>query len=283
MRVMRPWIAALGAAAAAPALAAAGDVEIAVRAGQVFPFYEQSIRFDPGPFLRATFPGVSVEPVQDLRLEGRGGLALGGGLTWYLSDNLGLEARVDTADVSVRARDAKVRVRIPLPSPLPSFSADVDIPATGELDRLRPLSLNVRARTGGRFKAHASAGVSYLPSLRFSVHSSFLTNVPLFFGAPLDLAHLAVRGEARPEGEGQGRIGFNGGAGFGWPLGDRVSAEIDGRYFRFREQTLTWSGEPGLTLSPIEQQLLRELLNTLGEGRFNPNFFQVTGGVTIRF
>src|SRR6185295_7592420 len=63
---------------ASPALAAAGQVEAAVRAGQVVPFYSQSFHFDPGPFLHSTFPGVVVEPVQDLRLEGRGGLALGG-------------------------------------------------------------------------------------------------------------------------------------------------------------------------------------------------------------
>lgn len=268
----------------APGVASAGDFEIAVRAGQVFPFYEQSFRFDPGPFLRATFPGVSVEPVQDLRLEGRGGLAFGGGFTWYPSDHVGLEARVDTADLSVRAQDARVSVRIPLPPPLPSISTDVEIPATIELQRVRPLSLNLKARTAGRFKAYASAGVSYLPSLRFSIHSTFRTSTPILLGAPLDLADLAVRAEARPGGEGQGgRVGFNAGGGVEWPLGGHIFAEVDARYFRFKEQTLSWSGEPGLVLSPIEQQLLRELLNTLGEGRFNPNFFQLAGGLSIRF
>jgi hypothetical protein len=264
-------------------MASASGVEIAVRAGRVFPFYEQSFRFDPGPFLRATFPGVSVEPVRDLRLEARGGLTLGGGLTWYLSDNVGLEARIDTADLDVRAEDAKVSARIPLPAPLPSISTDVEIPATVELERVRPLSLNLRARTAGRLQAHASVGVSYLPSLRFSVHSTFRTSTPILLGAPLDLAHLAVRAEARPQGEGQRRIGFNAGGGVAWRRGGRVSAEVDARYFRFEQQTLTWSGEPGLVLSPVERQLLRELLNTLGEGRFNPNFFQLTGGLGVRF
>jgi hypothetical protein len=126
--------------------------------------------------------------------------------------------------------------------------------------------------------------VSYLPSLRFSVHSTFRTSTPILLGTPLDLARLAVRAEARPEGDGEGgRVGFNAGGGIEWPLGSRVSAEVDARYFRFKQQTLTWSGEPGLVLSPIEQQLLRELLNSLGEGRFNPNFFQLAGGLTFRF
>src|SRR3989442_10334490 len=110
MPAMRPWIAVF-CAAVSPALAAAGDVEVALRAGQVFPFYEQTVHFDPGPFLRSTFPGVMVDLVQDLRLEGRGGLALGGGIAWYAAGGVGLEARVDTADVSVRSVDAIVRVR----------------------------------------------------------------------------------------------------------------------------------------------------------------------------
>jgi hypothetical protein len=280
---MRSEIAAL-CFAAVPGMASAGGLEIAVRAGQVFPFYEQSFRFDPGPFLRATFPGVSVEPVEDLRLEGRGGLALGGGVAWYMSDSVGLEARVDTADLSVRARDARVSVRIPLPAPLPSISTDVEIPATVQLERVRPLSLNLRARTTGRVNAHLSAGVSYLPSLRLSIQSTFRTSTPILLGAPLDLAHLAVRAEARPGEDGEGgRVGFNAGGGIAWPLGGRVAAEVDARYFRFKQQTLSWSGEPGLVLSPVEQQLLRELLNTLGEGRFNPNFFQIAGGLSLRF
>ena len=283
MPAMRVWRVVF-CASLWPAVASAGSVEIAGRAGQVFPFYEQSFTFDPGPFLRATFPGVSVEPVQDLTLDASGGLALGAGLTWYLSDNFGLEARIDTADLDVNAHDATVSVRIPLPAPFPPISTDVDIPAVVEMERVRPLSLNLRARTPGRFKVYASAGVSYLPSLSFSVHSSFRVAAPIFPGLPLDLAHLAVRAEARPDGDGQGgRVGFNAGGGIEWPVGRRVSIEVDARYFRFKEQTLSWSGEPGLTLTPLEQQLLRELLNTLGEGRFNPNFFQLAGGLSFRF
>ena len=197
---MRPWIAVLCATMPC-ALANAGDVEVAVRAGQVFPFYKQSFRFDPGPFLRSTFPNVVVEPVQDLSLEGRGGLAFGGGLTWYAAGGVGLEARVDTADVSVRSVDAIVRVRFPLPPPLPSLSTDVNIPATADLQRLRPVSLNLAARTPGNVKVRVSGGVSYLPSLRFSVRSDIRAAGPLV--ANLPLAHLLVRAEAQPGGEGE--------------------------------------------------------------------------------
>jgi hypothetical protein len=274
------WIAAV-CAAVSPGLAAAGDVEVAVRAGQVFPFYKQTVHFDPGPFLRSTFPGVVVDPVQDLRLEGRGGLALGGGLTWYAAGGVGLEARIDTADVSVRSVDAIVRVRLPLPPPLPSLSTDVTLPATADLQRLRPMSLNLAARTPGNVKVHVSGGVSYLPSLRFSVRSDIQTTGPLL--ANLPVAHLVVRAEAQPGRQGEGRLGVNAGAGFGWPLSGRLSLEVDARYFRFRQQTLAWTADPGVPLTPVEQQLMRELLVTLAPVSFNPEFFQATGGLSLRF
>lgn len=279
---MRFWIAVL-CAAAAPGLAAAGDVEIAGRAGRVFPFYEQSFRFDPGPLLLSSLPGVSVQPVQDLRLDGRGALAFGGGITWYPSRSLGVEWRVDAADLDVRTRDAIVHLRVDLFPLLPSISTDLAIPTRADVERLKPISLNLKARTRGRFRAHASGGLSYLPSLRFSAHAALQASGPSLLGFPLQLARLAVRAEANPNGEGESRFGFNAGAGAQWPLVGRLSAEVDGRYFRFDRQTLGWSGEPGLVLTPIEEQLLRDTLNRLGPVRFNPTFFQLTGGLNLRF
>jgi len=208
-------------------------------------------------------------------------LAFGGGLTWYAAGGVGLEARVDTADVSVRSVDAIVRVRFPLPPPLPSLSTDVNIPATADLQRLRPVSLNLAARTPGNVKVRVSGGVSYLPSLRFSVRSDIRAAGPLV--ANLPLAHLLVRAEAQPGGEGESRLGFNAGAGVAWPLSGRLSLEVDARYFRFRRQTLAWTADPGVPLTPVEQQLMRELLVALAPVSFNPEFFQATGGLSLRF
>jgi len=278
---MRLAIAVL-CAAAAPAAAAGGELEATVRVGQVVPFYEQSLHLDPGPFLQQTFPGITAQSVQDLRLEGHGGLALGGGLTWYVTGAFGFEARVDTADLSVSADDAVVRLRVPLFPPLPPLTTDVVIAAQTDLERPTPLSLNLKARTGGAFRVYVSGGVSYLPSLRFTVHAAFRTAAPIL-GVPIDLARLSLRGEALPEGEGQGRLGFNAGGGFTWPLGGHLALEADARYFGFKEQTLVWSSEPGVTLNPVEQQLVRQLLDSLGDTKFNPNYFQATAGLSIRF
>ncbi len=268
-------------AAAWPAAAVAGEVEAAVRAGQVVPFYSQSFHLDPGPFLRSSFPGIAVEPIQDLRLEGRGGLALGGGLAWFGGGGLGVEARIDTADVSVKSVDAVVHVRLPLPAPLPALSSDVRIPATADLERLRVLSLNLAARTPGRTRLRVSGGVSYLPSLRFSVSSNIQAEGGFLSAIPL--ARIVVRAEAEPGGEGESRFGFNAGGGLELPLSKRLSLDVEARYFRFRRQTLAWAVDPGVTLSPFEQQIARDLLATLGPVSFNPEFFQATAGVSITF
>ena len=280
MSAMRNWIVAL-CLASPPGLATAGDVEIAARAGQAFPFYQQSFRFDPGPLLLPALPGVSVDPVQDLRIDARGGLTVGGGLAWYPRDHFGVEWRVDSVDLKARAQEAVVHVRVDLAPLLPLIATDLSIPSTVQVDRPKPLSLNLRARTRGSFQAHASAGLSYLPSLGASIRSALQTTGPTFFGFPLQLARLAVRAEARPEGE--SRFGFNAGGGFQWPMLRRLSMEVDGRYFRFARQTLNWTGEPGLTLSPTEQLLLQQTLASLGPVRFTPTFFQVTGGLSLRF
>jgi hypothetical protein len=141
--------------------------------------------------------------------------------------------------------------------------------------------LNLAARTSGNVKVRVSGGFSYLSALRFSVRSGIQAAGPLL--ANLPLAHLVVRAEAQPGGQGEGRLGFNAGAGFAWPLSARLSLEVDTRYFRFRRQTLAWTADPGVALSPVEQQLMRQLLVTLGPVKFNPEFFQATGGLSLRF
>jgi opacity protein-like surface antigen len=261
--------------------AAAGEVEAAVRVGQVVPFYSQSFHFDPGPFLSSTFPGIAVEPIQDLRLEGHGGLAIGGGLTWFVAGGLGFEGRIDTADVTVTSTDAVVNVRLPLPAPLPTLSSDVRIPATADLERLRVLSLNLAARTPGRIRLRLSGGVSYLPSLRFSVSSSIQAEGRLLSALPL--AQVVLRAEAEPGAEGESRLGFNAGGGLALPLASRVSLDVEARYFRFQRQTLAWAVDPGVTLPPFEQQIAHDLLSTLGPVSFNPEFFQATAGISIGF
>lgn len=277
---MRLGIAAL-CAVAWPAAAAAGEVEAAVRAGQVVPFYSQSFHFDPGRFLGSTFPGIAVVPVQDLRLEGRGGLALGGGLTWFVAGGLGIEGRVDTADVSVTSTEAIVNVRVPLPAPLPALSSDVRIPATADLERLRVLSLNLAARTPGAIRLRLSGGLSYLPSLRFSVSSSIQAESGLLSALPL--AQIVLRAETEPGGDAESRLGFNAGGGLALPLSKRVSLDVEARYYRFRRRTLAWAVDPGVTLSPFEQRIARDLLATLGPVRFNLEFFQATAGLSISF
>src|SRR5215510_3732512 len=87
--------------------ALAGDVEVAVYVGPVLPTYEQSFSYDlgPNPF---RIPGVTLEQKSQLTLDGQNGLAFSGGLTWYfVASTLGIEGRIDTADVDVRTIGAR--------------------------------------------------------------------------------------------------------------------------------------------------------------------------------
>src|SRR6185503_20156571 len=117
--------------------------------------------------------GLSIEQRGTFHLEGHGALALSGGATWFFVPHVGLEARLDTADVSVPITGARYRIRIDLPAPLPDLSQDVDL-GSGEVDleRLHPISLNVRGRVGRRPRVTASAGLSYLPAFRFEALST---------------------------------------------------------------------------------------------------------------
>jgi hypothetical protein len=88
--------------------------------------------------------------------------------------------------------------RLAPPAPLPPLAFDVETEGTIAIDRLLPVSLNLRYRGGGRVGFVASAGVSYLPSLDFAVTQELgigaiggvdgieLPTLPLEAGAHLD-------------------------------------------------------------------------------------------------
>ena len=57
---------------------------------------------------------------------------------------------MDTADVDVRTGGVRYRVRVALPPPIGQLTTNVDFTeGVGDLERLRPLSLNLRLRSPG--------------------------------------------------------------------------------------------------------------------------------------
>src|SRR5207248_245033 len=117
-------------------------------------------------------------------LNARGGLALNVAVSRALGAHAALEARLDTADVSVDVTGARYHLRASLPAPLPPLSTDLDLgTGTVDLERLRPLSLNLRFVAGTRPRVALSGGVSWLPAFRFAVNQGIGIGLPSLSGS----------------------------------------------------------------------------------------------------
>jgi opacity protein-like surface antigen len=274
---MKTALALLLAATSVPA----ADWEAAVHAGPTFPLYEQSFEFDPGG-LNAP-GGVAIDTDGVFRLEGRGGISLGASLAFHPVPAVGIEARVDTADVDVTTGGVSYDIRANLPPPIGVLRTTVAFTeGEGDLERLRPVSLNVRFRSPGAVGVFASGGVSYLPGFRFVIRQP--VEAALGDGPLVPVGEVRLPAEALPDEEGDGRWGWNAGGGLQWRVAPRLRLQAEGRYFRFQRQTLFWGEPDGTgTLSVLQRDLIRQITAELDPVRFNPTFFQATAGVALSF
>lgn len=264
--------------------AAAEGWQLTVSAGKVFPLYSQMFEYDPGT-LAPPIPGATLEQRGVFTLDARGALAFNVALARDLGRHAALEARLDTADVTVDTIGARYRLRVNLPPPLPPLSTDVDL-GTGDVDlkRLRPLSLNLKLQTGDRVRLAASGGASWLPELEFVVNQTIGANLSgLGRNVSVDIAQVALRAQALPSASGQGRWGGNAGLALEVRAGHAVFV-AEGRYFRFQKQTLQW-GRPETTgvLPVISEDVVRQIVSRLEPVVFNPAFFHASVGLALRF
>lgn len=264
--------------------AAAEGWQLTVSAGKVFPLYSQMFEYDPGT-LAPPIPGATLEQRGVFTLDARGALAFNVALARDLGRHAALEARLDTADVTVDTIGARYRLRVNLPPPLPPLSTDVDL-GTGDVDlkRLRPLSLNLKLQTGDRVRLAASGGASWLPELEFVVNQTIGANLSgLGRNVSVDVAQVALRAQALPSASGQGRWGGNAGLALEVRAGHAVFV-AEGRYFRFQKQTLQW-GRPETTgvLPVISEDVVRQIVSRLEPVVFNPAFFHASVGLALRF
>lgn len=256
----------------APATGGAGQLEISGWVGPSLPFYSQSFRYQPPAV--PPLPGFGVEQVGEFRFDASGGVSFGAGFAWHGDGRLGVELRVDSGAIDVTQEGATFRVTVRPPSPLPPLSLDVETQGTVTLSRLLPVSLNLRYRGGGRIGLVASAGVSYLPSLDYTVTQELgIGAIGGLGGIELPTLPLEAGGEI------EGFWGANAGIGLRVRLSDAVSANLEGRGFFFDERELEWSVDrfPG---SPELGEALRQQLDPI---RFTPGFFQATAGLSVRF
>jgi hypothetical protein len=277
------------AAALAGVNAHAATVELSGHAGQAFPFYEQSFEYDPGSAL-ITLPGVGTLNLGQsgaFRLEGKGGSSLGGAVTLYLAPHVGIEARVDSAAVDIRTSGATYHLSIDLPAPLPDITQDLQFAdGTVDVDRLQPLSLNLKLKTPGRVGLVASGGISYLPEVQIAARQRVGFGIPAIqqLSASFSVGSIVLRSSVKPgEADAGNRIGGNIGGGVRLQLAGPLAVSAEARYFHFSKHKIEWEPEIEGTLSVIEETLLAEMKRRLKPIEFYPAFFQATAGVSLAF
>jgi hypothetical protein len=255
-----------------PATGGAGDLEISGWVGPSLPFYSQSFRYSPPPV--PPLPGVSVEQVGEFTFDASGGASFGAGVAWHFAGPIGVELRVDSGAIDVTQDGARFRVTVRPPAPLPPLAFNAETQGTITLDRLLPVSLDVRYRGGGRVGLVASGGLSYLPSLDFAVSQELgLGAIGGIGGIELPTLPLEAGGQI------DGFWGVNAGLGVRFRLSEAVSANVEGRGFFFGERELEWQVDR-FPISPELGELLRQQLEPI---RFTPGFFQATAGLSVRF
>jgi opacity protein-like surface antigen len=256
-------------------------LELTLLAGWTAPTYEQRFLYRPDIVI-PPIPGIDVRQEGVFQLDARGGFAFGGSAAYYFTDFIGIEGRIDTVDFNIDTVAPRFVATVDLPAPLPPLGAELDLGrGAAEVERLYPLSVNLKARTPGRARLVVSGGLSYLPRLRLTARQSIGLGVT-GIAEQLEIATVAVQAEALPDEEDEGRLGFNVGAGAEVQVASKLALTAEVRFFRFQKQTFVWrrTTDP---VSPLEDLVLQELEKELSPIELEPTFFQVTGGIVVRF
>jgi hypothetical protein len=281
---MKKRLLPLVAAVSVPALATAGEVELAGYGGYALPFYSQTFPYDPGP-IDIPIPGVTVEQGGEFTLDASGGPAFSGGFTFYASDSFGLEVRLDSADVSLGTTANTYSVHVELPPPHDPVRTDLRLTA-GEaaLGPLRPWSFNVKLRSGGEsVRLTTSGGISRLGGVGLSIDQTVALGVVAvnLETSALEIATLRLRGVAAEDLTSS--WGGNLGLGIQIGVGERGAVILEGRGFYFPKRTFEWERETDESLSPVQELLLERVLARLDPIELKPWWVQATIGVAIRF
>ena len=278
---MRKAFALLLAVLAAPALAVAGELELTGYAGYTFPFYSQTLQYDPGP-VTVPIPGVTVEQGGTFALKASGGPAFAGGVAFYVTGGFGFEVRYDRADITVETQASSYTVRVGLPAPLDPVVADLALAeGTADLKAAAPFSLNLKLRTPGSVKLTVSGGASRLGDLEFQVQQTIGLGVIAFNldQSNIQVGTIGVKATSVAESTWGGNLGL----GLQIPIGEHGALVLEGRGFYFPKRTVEWEPVVDRPLSAIELALLARLQERLPPVEFEPWWVQATVGFAIRF
>lgn len=253
--------------------------EVSILAGWTAPTFEEQFVFSPDIDL-PDIPGGSIRQDGEFALKAKGSFAFGGSISYFFNEHVAIEGRIDTIDFDIETIGPRFEADVDLIPGLPPATAVLDVGmGTINVERLFPLSLNLKARTGGTTRFVASGGLSYLPRVRFDAFQPVSLGIGGFGLPAFELASVVLEAGAIDSGE--SRWGFNVGAGVEIQVSPNVAIIGDVRVHGFQSQTFVWqrSEEPS---SPIEE-ILFEQLEQLPPIEVELIYFQATGGVAFRF
>jgi hypothetical protein len=261
--------------------ALAEGLELSGWGGLTLPTWSQALKYDPGNVV-VPIPGVTLDQHGAFTLKATGGLAFGGGISYFPTKAFGIEGRFDSERIDIETQNPSYSVTVTPPAPLPPFSTDVTLAnATVQVDALTPWSLNLKLRGSGPLRFYISGGLSYLPSWNMSITQPIAIGVTAISGQQLVLGTISVTANSVGQ-ESTSSWGWNAGLGLEIGLGPKAAIVAEARYFQFGTRTLVWTPEPK-DLTPVEQALLDRVMARLPPVVFDPAFFHATAGLVVRF
>jgi len=254
--------------------------EVSILGGWTAPTFEHELIFSPDIDF-PDIPGGNIRQEGVFRLDARGSLAFGGSVSYFFNEHVGIEGRIDTIDFDIATSGPRFEADVDLVPPLPPATAVLELEdGAVNVERLFPLSVNLKARSGGSIRFVASGGLSYLPRVRFDA----VQPVSLGISGPgiseIELARVVLKAGALADG-GESRWGFNAGAGVEIDVSPNVSIVGDVRVHSFQSQTFVWQSSKNPS-SELEKILLEEL-EKLPPIEVELLYFQATAGVAFRF
>jgi hypothetical protein len=281
---MQKTLAALVAALATAGLAGGAELELTGALGHSFPFYDQTLPYDSGP-IDIPIPGLEIDQGGEFQLKASGALVFGGAATFYASEGIGLELRLDSADMSVDTVANTYTVHADLPPPHDPVTAELQLDRDqADLKALTPWSFNVKVRSAGEsVRLTASGGLSRLGNVDFAIEQTVSLGVVAVNLETSELEIATIRLRAASAAEAESSWGGNLGLGIQIGVGERGALVLEGRAFYFLKRTYEWERATDEALPPLHQSLLERVLDRLDPVEFAPWWAQVSVGLAIRF
>ncbi len=273
---------ALALGAAWPMAASAAGFELAVYAGRTVPFFRETLRYDPSTLIRP-LPGVTLRPVGPLTLDAQSAGSFSGGATLFFSENLGIEVRADSLEATFDVQPPSYDVSVAAQPPLPGFDARLDLAARdARLQRVRPVSLNLRLVTSGRTRLSLSGGITRVGLITATGTLAGSLQAAPGITLPFTSTSVQLAADAPADDSSTGRYGLNGAVGVQVGLGRNLAVSAEVRGFVFKERTLRWR-VVGPAANIVEESVQKELAARLLPLVVRPALLSANVGLALRF